>query len=90
VNAISPYRVTILPRKDGRKVVGFIMGWSMKDQDGLKEAYCELHRPRIGRKERLTGRAESPVDGAVVERLAVPLGHPVEQPEEQGGTGDGI
>lgn len=62
VNAISPYNVTILPRKDGRKVVGFILGWNMKDQDGMKEAYSELHRPRLGRKERLTGAAESPVD----------------------------
>jgi hypothetical protein len=67
VNAISPYSVTILPRKDGRKVVGFIMGWSMKDQDGMKEAYSELHRPRIGRKERISGTAENPVDPPVVE-----------------------
>ena len=67
VNAISPYSVTILPRKDGRKVVGFVMGWSMKDQAGMKEAYSELHRPRVGRKERLSGTAETPVDASDVD-----------------------
>lgn len=67
VNAISPYAVTILPRKEGRKVVEFIMGWSMKDQDGMKEAYSELHRPRIGRKERATGTAENLVDTSSID-----------------------
>jgi len=61
VNAISPYQVTIVPRKEGRKVVGFMWGWAVKDVDGMKQAYTELQRPRVGRKERLEGTAEHEV-----------------------------
>jgi plasmid replication initiation protein len=55
VNAITPYHVTIIPRKKGRKVLGFMMGWSIKDIAGMQSAYAELQRPQIGRKERLDG-----------------------------------
>jgi hypothetical protein len=63
VNAITPYQVTILPKKKGRKVVGFIMGWSIKDVSGMKQAYAELQRPKLGRKERLDGTSSSVVEG---------------------------
>lgn len=62
VNAITPYQVTILPRKKGRKIIGFIMGWSLKDISGMKKAYAELQRPKVGRKERLDDTASSVVD----------------------------
>jgi hypothetical protein len=62
VNAITPYQVTILPKKKGRKVVGFIMGWSIKDVSGMKQAYAELQRPKLGRKERLDGTSSSVVE----------------------------
>ena len=55
VNAITPYQVTIVPRKKGRKVMGFIMGWGIKDVLGMKQAYAELQRPKLGRKDRLDG-----------------------------------
>jgi plasmid replication initiation protein len=55
VNAITPYQVTILPKKKGRKIVSFIMGWSVKDVAGMKKAYAELQQPKIGRKIRLDG-----------------------------------
>lgn len=58
VNAITPYSVRIEPKKQARKVVGFIMGWGVKDEAGMREAYTELHRPRIGRKSRVDGTAE--------------------------------
>jgi hypothetical protein len=58
VNAITPYLVTIVPRKEGRKVVGFVWSWSVKDVDGMKQAYTELQRPKVGRKERLEGTVE--------------------------------
>jgi plasmid replication initiation protein len=61
VNAITPYLVTIMPRKEGRKVVGFVWSWAIKDVDGMKQAYTELHRPKVGRKERLQGTADAPV-----------------------------
>lgn len=61
VNAITPYQVTILPQKKGRKVVSFIMGWSVKDTDGMQKAYKELQRPQVGRKARTSGKGDTVV-----------------------------
>lgn len=58
VNAITPYKVSILPQKKGRKVVSFIMGWNVKDAEECKAAYAEMQRPRVGRKERINGTVE--------------------------------
>tara|TARA_B100001093_G_C26721078_1_gene967853 strand:+ start:59 stop:883 length:825 start_codon:yes stop_codon:yes gene_type:complete len=55
VNAITPYHVTILPKNKGRKVIGFIMGWGIKDVEGMKRAYKELQQPKIGRRARIDG-----------------------------------
>ena len=62
VNAITPYQVSILPQKKGRKVVGFQMGWNVKSEAGLQEAYREMHRSKVGRKARTSGTAEHPLD----------------------------
>ena len=62
VNAITPYQVTIISRKKGRKVIGWIMGWSIKDVAGMKQAYAELQRPKLGRRERLDGTSPSVVE----------------------------
>lgn len=61
VNALTPYNVALEPRLEGRKVVGFILGWGMKDEAGMRDAYSEMQRPRIGRKERLNKTIESHV-----------------------------
>lgn len=61
VNAITPYRVSIEPRKVGRKVVGFVLGWGVKDEGGMREAYTELQRPKVGRRERIEGTSEHPI-----------------------------
>lgn len=53
INALTPYDVALKPRLEGRKVVGFILGWGLKDETGMRAAYAEMQRPRIGRKERL-------------------------------------
>lgn len=53
INALTPYDVSLKPRLEGRKVVGFILGWGLKDETGMRAAYAEMQRPRIGRKERL-------------------------------------
>jgi plasmid replication initiation protein len=62
VNAIAPYQITLLPVHKGRKVVGFKMGWSVKNEAAMKAAYAELHRPRIGRKQRLSGDTDKVVE----------------------------
>jgi plasmid replication initiation protein len=58
VNAITPYEVSIVPKKSGRKVVAFLMGWSLKNEDGLKEAYSELNRHSSGRVPRSSGNVD--------------------------------
>ena len=62
VNAITPYQVTILPRKKGRKIVSFLMGWSIKDIAGMKLSYAELQQPKLGRKVRLDGSRSDVID----------------------------
>ena len=64
VNSVTPYSVRIEPKKQGRKVVGFILGWGRKDKVGMKEAYAELHKPRISKKSQPEGTAEEVVVGS--------------------------
>jgi plasmid replication initiation protein len=61
VNALTPYNVTIQTHKNGRRVVGFSMGWGLKDQAGMRQAYAEMKKSRIGRKERLNNAPEDEV-----------------------------
>jgi hypothetical protein len=58
VNAIAPFDVTLQPRVSGRKVISYILGWNIKTEGRLRDAYKELHYSRVGRKERLTGASE--------------------------------
>lgn len=62
VNAMSDLNVGIVPKKDGRKVVGFVMGWNLKDVPGKIEATKERNRHRAGRKSRSEGTHEVVVD----------------------------
>ena len=32
-----------------------LVGWWLKDEHGIKEAYAEVQRPRFGRKARIAG-----------------------------------
>jgi hypothetical protein len=38
------------------------MGWSVKDVAGMKEAYLELNRPKLGSSARLDGTTNSVID----------------------------
>lgn len=62
VNAITPYTVSIVPQKQGRKVVSFIMGWETKTEEQLQAAYTEMNRHSAGRKARATDTVDV-VDG---------------------------
>jgi len=53
VNAITPYTVSIVPQKKGRKVVSFIMGWEVKTEEQLQAAYAEMNRHSAGRGARV-------------------------------------
>ena len=64
VNALAPFGITIVPIKQGKKVVRINIGWWQKDADALRAAWNELHATRLGRKARIAG---------TVERIAAPL-----------------
>lgn len=61
INGLAPFNVTVLPIKSGKRVTDIKLGWWPKTPDELKESYAELQRPRVGRKQRLQGRAETVV-----------------------------
>jgi hypothetical protein len=63
VNAFSPFMVQIDAVRHGRKVVKLRLMWFAKDEQGLKSAYAEVQRHKVGRSARLAG---------TVERLAGP------------------
>jgi hypothetical protein len=65
INALAPFGVKVLPTKTGRKVTGFEIGWWLKDDEELKEAFTELQRHRSGRKARIEGRVEQIAEGGL-------------------------
>ena len=65
VNALTDFDVSIIPKKKGKTVVGFAMGWNMKEAAGRIEAKRERDRPRVGREARRTGVAEAVVAEAL-------------------------
>lgn len=62
INAIASFGCQVEPLKSGRKVTQVRIYWWRKDIDGLKEAYAELQRPKIGRKARISGEIDQIVD----------------------------
>ena len=62
INALASFGCKVEPLKSGRKVGQIRVFWWRKDISGLKEAYAELHRPKVGRKARLSGETEEVVD----------------------------
>ena len=62
VNALASFACKVEPQKSGRKVGVVRVYWWRKDINGLKEAYAELHRPKVGRKARISGDTEEVID----------------------------
>ena len=62
INAIASFGCKVEPLKTGRKVTQIRVYWWRKDIDGLKEAYAELQRPKVGRKARISGEIDQIVD----------------------------
>ena len=58
VNALAPFGVSVVPVKQGKKVVQIRVGWWTKDAAALREAFNELQRSRIGRRARISGAVE--------------------------------
>jgi plasmid replication initiation protein len=58
VNALSNYRIQIDAVRHERKVVKLRLMWFAKDEAGVRAAYTEAERHRVGRKVRAVGTAE--------------------------------
>lgn len=71
LNALAPFEIALLPVKQGKKVVQVNIGWMAKDNTGIKAAFAELARSRVGRKARIAGTAEQVIGPTPsIERLA--------------------
>lgn len=59
INALAPFNIILMPTKTGRRVTGVTVGWWKKTDDEIKEAWREMQRPRVGRRARIAGKAET-------------------------------
>ncbi len=58
MNALAPFGVSVLPIKQGKRVVQIRIGWWAKEGSALREAWTEMQRPKAGRRVRIAGTAE--------------------------------
>jgi hypothetical protein len=58
INALAPFNLTVLPIKEGKKVARLRIGWWNKNKDEMNAAWQELHRPKVGRRARITGQVD--------------------------------
>ena len=61
INHTSRLTLTATPNKVGRTVETVTITWEEKELDQRREARRELDRPKVGRKARRSGTAETPV-----------------------------
>ena len=61
INQTSRLTLMATPRKVGRTVTSVTITWEEKPLDQKQEAKRELDRPKVGRKARQNGTAETPV-----------------------------
>lgn len=62
INGIASFGCKVEPLKTGRKVTHIRVFWWRKDIDGLRKAYAELQRPKVGRKARMSSEIDQIVD----------------------------
>lgn len=58
VNALAPFVITLVPIKQGKKVTAIKVGWTVKDNSAMRQAWDELHRSKIGRRARIKSTVE--------------------------------
>ncbi|MFG6535645.1 hypothetical protein ACGYK5_17610, partial [Sulfitobacter sp. 1A16787] len=51
--------LTVTPRKSGRTVTGITIAWAEKEPERKRDTKRELERPKVGRKARRDGTAET-------------------------------
>lgn len=59
VNEISPYQVSIVPKKERRRIVGYTMGWNKKPVSELRRSHAALEREFELRKRRKPVKASA-------------------------------
>ena len=76
VNQLAGFHAGFVPIKRGRRIVGVTLTWGLKDHAARVETIKELDRPKVGRKARRQGAAETLVEAEGHERetLALALG----------------
>ena len=62
VNALAPFTVSVVPIKEGKRVVRIMVSWLAKDDNALGEALQEVRRTKLGRRARVRGLAELVID----------------------------
>jgi Initiator Replication protein len=62
VNALAPFGLSVLPVKQGKKVVRVTVGWWAKDASALNATWTELNGSKVGRKARINGTVEHVVN----------------------------
>jgi hypothetical protein len=58
VNALAPFGVSLVPVKQGKRVVQIRVGWWAKEADALRDAWNEMQRSKVGRRARIAGTIE--------------------------------
>jgi hypothetical protein len=61
ISQLSRLTLTATPNKIGRSVASVAIAWEQKKPDQKREAKRELNRPKVGRKARRDGTAETPL-----------------------------
>ena len=59
INHLAGFHASYMPLKQGRRIAGVRLAWSLKERDELVKAQKELDRPRVGRKARRAGLVET-------------------------------
>jgi len=62
VNALASFGISVLPIKQGKKVVQIKIGWWTKDSNALRDAWTEMQRSKVGRRARIAGSTEHVAD----------------------------
>lgn len=58
VNALASFNMTVVPVKQGKKVVKVAVGWWRKSEEELKASYAEVQRTKVGRRARAMGAVD--------------------------------
>lgn len=62
VSTMTPYDVSLTPKRRGRKVVSLVLGWNVKTEDDKKAAYTALKRTLSDRSAMKSRAGRSPIN----------------------------